>query len=136
MIKLDHESYKLKYEVEFVSLEAARLEEVMASPTTFILPTGEARAAWGRAQLFFDRYSEHGSQERPTDSGVTLASRPGVKERYLFSIEQQPHADGTQFQVRCVPIGDSAAPYLAERNAHNVARFVKDGSIELELLTD
>lgn len=120
-----------RYEVEVQTVEEQALEEVLAAPTDFTVASVEADAAWARAALFFDRYTSTGGVFTSTREAEVLASRGGPAS-YRYEVVRAPAGAAYRFQVRCSPRG--GAPSLAERNARNLARFIRDGNLELSLL--
>ena len=112
------------------------LRDVMDAPTSFLVPAADDFYAWERALYFIGRYTsgiEIRSGKGP-DAPVSLTNKAAGGDRYSYQVTKSAGASGMAYIVECRPRAPGAAPAMAERNARNLARFIRDGTIELSLL--
>ena len=122
-------------EVEVVTVEQQALAEIEAAPLDFVVPLERDTRAWERARTFFELYAA-------PQSGKTLASPEDLRisnsgdplAKYVYYVERMPHRQGVRYTVRCQANAPGADSYLADRNARNLARFIRDGTLERSLL--
>lgn len=122
-----------RVQVEHDSVTEIALQEVMATPTEFFIPVEEDRFAWGRARMFFEQKEGAKPSIISTPSHTEVSNSNTKGDKYLYRVIRQPAAGGFQYTVTCRPRLATGAN-LCKRNAKNVARFVKDGSLERTLL--
>jgi hypothetical protein len=123
-----------KYEVEVLTIEQQALDAVEQTPTDFTLNYQEDDVAWERAHLFFKTYT-NGSVEDPVDypsPGSMLRSKSHSAEKFAYQIDHIMKDGGYRYVVRCSSAKGSRES--AERNAKNVARFIREGNLELSFL--
>ncbi len=123
-----------RYEYEVVSIEEQALQAVEQMPTEFQVRLEDDESVWDRSHLFFRIYTNAGAFEENFDypnPGTTLRSKDGVQDAYRYEIERRLSAGGYRYLVQCLPSRPSAL--FCERNAKNVARFLRDGHLELSL---
>lgn len=123
-----------QYEYEVVSIEEQALEAISATPMEFEIAFEDDEAAWDRSQLFFNNYTS-GAIVQDFDypaPGQILRSRPGSQDKYIYEVERSQLPQGYRYVVSCQRRQGFA--YLSERNARNLARFIRDGHLELGLL--
>ncbi|MBN8550806.1 MAG: hypothetical protein J0M12_15940 [Deltaproteobacteria bacterium] len=130
---------KPQYELEVVTVEEQAAQAVNESPTDFIVQVPDETIAWERSQLFFSTYTSGAVQQefdypRP---GVALVTKSREKDKYIYEIEHSATKDGAyRYVVSCSrnTSKHGGSDYAAQRNARNVARFIRDGNLELSLL--
>ncbi len=117
--------------VEVVTIEDQARDAVAAVPTEFLLVAPESGLAWSRARDFFALYAK---SSLAVDSDTLLSDRGKSSGRFFYEIERSPTNRGTRFAVRCFPVQGNAIVSSSIQNARNVARFLRDGVLELSLL--
>jgi|GEM_PF-4646490 len=126
-------------EYELITAQDQLVEDVRNTPKEFIVPYTQEQAAWDRVLYFFSQYaglktpfitSLSSNIVQITNRHDKSASVPA----YFYMIEKFPVAQGVKFRVHCFPNGDRGSRDLAETNARNVARFVKEGRLERSIL--
>lgn len=107
------------------------VQDLQVVPTRFLISVAEDNSAWARAQLFFKMYVNepdkvvHGSR-----SGINFITNVGVpKEKYQYTISRAQAPKGFDYSVKCN--SSSALVAQCDSNAKNVARFVREGQLEL-----
>ena len=126
---------------ELVSIEDQAKDAVKSADTEFRVSIAEQEAAWDRAMLFFNQYViqfKPGAESLP-GSGNKLSNVSSKTDQYHYSVERYVNNFGSVFLVSCRPnrslVGlDRSSRQLAQRNAQNLARFIKEGQLELSLL--
>lgn len=129
---------KPKYELEVVTVEELAAQAVNESPTDFVVSGSDESVAWERSHLFFSTYTS-GVEEQEFDypkPGISLVSRSRDKDKYIYEIEHTATASGYRYVVSCSRNSSKkgGSDFQARRNAKNVARFIRDGNLELTLL--
>ena len=130
--KPEFELVKPQYDLEYVSAEQELISAVNSASSRFSLDSIDDIEAWTRANMFFKEYTDSYSK-----SPDKLASAPGQKNRYRYEVIKSfdRSAGQVRYAVRCGPPGgNSALNPKAIQNAKNVARFIKDGNLELSIL--
>lgn len=128
-----------KYEIEVITIEEQAAQAVNESATDFVVPESEQSITWERSKLFFSTYTS-GMEEQEFDyprPGVSMVTHPRDKDKYIYEIEysQAKNNDGYRYVVSCSRNSrKGGSDYSAHRNAKNVARFVREGNLELSLL--
>ncbi len=122
--------------IEVITVEQQALEEVARTPLTFVVPLLKDEASWERARSFFDLYLGSSPERRePYSVGEYLMTNSGRGAgRYIYEVERVPEREGMRYTVSCFVHGPDGDAVLAERNARNLARFIKDGTLERSLL--
>jgi hypothetical protein len=126
-----------KYEYEVVTVEQQATADVMATPTRFTVPYSSDAQSWERARLFLGRYTTMSIPQvsaGPSSVKLSNGSGPSDKDKYVYQIEKSNGREGVVYVVKCTPRGSGGTPALAERNARNLSRFIKDGHLEVSLL--
>lgn len=123
-------------EVEATPQEQAR-DEVLATPTEFVVPLEQDRYAWERARFFLENYGSGGGA--PSNAVVKvigsrrgLASAPG-ESHYAYEVFKDFISTGYRYSVKCLPMSNGEVD-SASLNAGNFARFIRDGKLEVSLL--
>lgn len=130
-----------------VSLEVAEsvdqqaAAEVAATSPTFSVSIDEDGASWMRAKLFFEKFltTDSGSKT-PVITKImgrkwVLLSSPSVAGNYSYEVSKDELPGAYRYQVRCTQRNNLGQQQIAEMNARNVARFIRDGKLEISLLT-
>lgn len=121
--------------VERISAEEQSVSAVANSPTSFVLSGYEAEQAWKQAQLFFRQYTNRFVFRKMGDgAGAMLVSRDDTTDKYLYRVEKRPQGDAFEFVVVCAPNLPSATREAAAQNSKNLARFLREGTLEMSLL--
>ncbi|MFM1847954.1 MAG: hypothetical protein RL417_1428 [Pseudomonadota bacterium] len=123
------------FEVEIETVEAQALRAVEESAVEFTVPLREADEAAARGRLFFREYT--GTEPTSTAESprsVILSSPVEPLAGYRYTVRQSRSPEGYRFKVECLPVAPAGTTELAERNARNVARFIREGTLELSLL--
>jgi len=123
-------------EVAATTEDLAR-SEVLQSPTDFDVTIEQDRYAWERTHLFLESYVDpQRAPVRPITKVVGsrwgLAS-PAVQGGYVYEVWREAIPDGFHYSVRCLSAPD-ASKEQAALNAANLARFIRDGKLEVSLL--
>lgn len=116
--------------IEVVSFKEQVREEIEEHPTQFQVPKQSDAQAWTRAQLFFRDYE----LTTPIVSKNEIKSNPKAESRFLYQISRVGRGKEVEYVVNCVG-REPRDTESAEVNARNVARFLKEGQLELSLLT-
>lgn len=130
-----------------VSLEVAEsvdqqaAAEVAATPPTFSVSIDEDSASWMRAKLFFEKFltTESGTKT-PVITKImgrkwVLLSSPSVAGNYSYEVAKDELPGAFRYHVQCTQRNNLGQQQVAEMNARNVARFIRDGKLEISLLT-
>jgi hypothetical protein len=120
-----------RYDVEVETMEDQANSAVNASPTSFsVKSAAEDNLYWARASLFFKQYTDSFHVNKDTVKSV-----PGQKSRFIYEVSRVNEPLATKYTVKCVSGGgiNTSTDVLA-RNAKNLARFIREGNLELSLL--
>jgi hypothetical protein len=122
--------------VEYISPETQAIDDISATTKSFIVSFADDQHSRERAELFLRDYA--GGFEYVENQGPSLTSvfsnKSATGAAYSYEIERTMLQDGYQYVIICAPRGDVASQELADRNARNVARFIRDGHLEVSLL--
>ncbi|NLF24576.1 MAG: hypothetical protein GX589_02815 [Deltaproteobacteria bacterium] len=121
-------------EIERVSVKDQALAEVEATPLEFVIKFQNDSAVWQRAKSFFSLYLEEEAVPGSRDKENHICSGSQRNPAYRYCIKRAPEKGGMRYQVKCLPLSSKAQPDFAERNARNLARFLRDGTLEVSLL--
>ncbi len=112
-------------------------QEVLSTPTVFLVPFADDPYSWERARFFLENYvggaAGHASAvTKVVGDRWSLASNPTV-QHYSYEVAKDAGEAGFTYQVSCVAGvgGDSGQAGL---NAGNLARFIREGKLEVSLL--
>lgn len=120
------------YTVERTSSQELILEEIEGMPTRFSLDVPSSKAAWVRAVLFVQEHTK-GSAEIEGDRIVSCSNHP--ENQYIYRIKKHESEMGAEFEITCDPVEMTPAKQAsALLNAKNLARFLRNGELELSLL--
>lgn len=127
-------SFGSNVQFDRISSQEDTLQQIQATPTRFSMPIEENQAAWERARFFLERYAGKGkiqSDKQHDRDTMTKMSSSGFRYQFIRQFERGE----AHFQVFCTPAKGSANSTAdALLNAKNVARFLKDGELEVSRL--
>lgn len=128
------EEYDL--EVSATPEDQAR-QEVVETPTVFAVAFADDPHSWERAKFFLENYIGSSSGHTSVVTRVvgdrwSLASNPTVQQ-YVYEVSKDAGEGGYTYQVSCVP-GTGGDQNQAALNAGNLARFIREGKLEVSLL--
>lgn len=123
-------------EVAATTEDQAR-DEVLASPTVFNVSFEDDVYSWERARFFLENYvgasSGHSSAvTKVVGSRWSLESNPAL-EAYRYEVLKDSGDAGFTYRVLCVA-GGAGNQAQAALNAGNLARFIREGKLEISLL--
>lgn len=124
-----------QFEVEIESVEQQAFGAVSSTPLEFLVPLKDADEAWGRAKLFFSQYTSAEGLTRelgPRTSEVSTENE--TTDPYRYTVLRLITPNGYRFSVKCAPNGGKSTTELAEQNGRNLARFIREGTLEVSLL--
>lgn len=125
-----------RLEVASTTDDLAR-DEVLKSPTDFEVSIEQDRYAWERTHLFLESYVDpKRAPLRPITKVVGARwglANPPVQSGYLYEVWREAIPDGFHYSVRCVASAQGSQQQ-ATLNAANLARFIRDGKLEVSLL--
>jgi hypothetical protein len=121
------------------TVEERAVSDVRGADTVFDLSLDADRHAWERARLFFEKYLAPGDGQAGVISKVVgsrwaLASPP-VGRQYQYEVWRDSIRNGYRYSVTCKPLVSGASMDRAVLNAKNLARFIRDGQLELSLVS-
>jgi hypothetical protein len=131
------ETERASYKFERDSFSETVLQEVLASPTEFFVDVKDSAATWSRAKLFFAKYAKIADLDQVTrvvDNAVLISNKEAPSQRYIIEIKKVPYGSGYNFTVNCRPRASGASSQIALRNAKNISRFLREGTLERSLL--
>ncbi|MDZ4785775.1 MAG: hypothetical protein SGJ02_06840 [bacterium] len=125
----------LNWEVEYYSAKDLALQEVMKTPTTFPVLHEEDYYVWERAFLFLKNNTKGIAwNDRLSEDLVVLTSdAENNEERFQYEISKKRTPDGFNYTVNCYTWDHIETP-TALLNAKNLARFMRRGELEGDLL--
>lgn len=113
-------------------------QEVVDTPTVFAVPFADDQYSWERARFFLENYT--GSSATPASAVMrvvgdrwALASNPAISQ-YRYEVSKDVSDGGFTYQVVCAP-GVGGDQQQAALNAGNLARFIREGKLEVSLLS-
>lgn len=124
-----------RYTLEVETVEDQALSAVMSSSLEFTVELAAADDAWARARLFLSQYAASSAVPRAIAPRVSVLSSADSKaEPYLYKVTRAASPNGYHFRVGCEPRAADGSAAKAEQNARNLARFIREGTLELSLL--
>ncbi len=132
IVRSDNSNIELDATVE----DQARAE-ALNSPRLFFVSFEDDTYSWERARFFLENYvgaaAGHNSVvTKVVGDRLSLASNPGV-QAYQYEVVKDSTDGGFNYSVFCAA-GAGGDSQQADLNAGNLARFVRDGRLELSLL--
>lgn len=122
--------------VEYISPETQAIDDISSTTKSFVVSFADDQHSRERAELFLRDYAggfEYANNQGASHTSV-FSNRSATNSAYSYEIERTMLGNGYQYVVMCVPRAETASDELADRNARNVARFIKDGHLEVSLL--
>jgi hypothetical protein len=112
-------------------------DEVLSTPTVFNVSFDQDVYSWERARFFLENYvgasAGHTSAvTKVVGSRWSLESNPAL-EKYRYEVSKDSVDAGFSYRVVCMA-GGAGDPAQAALNAGNLARFIRDGKLEVSLL--
>lgn len=138
--KLDASASLIPQIVGVETVEDQARTAVVASATDFILPSSQAAVAWERGLMFFRQYTSRfdtvvSAAGSAGLSKLELSNRRAADDVYVYTLKKRETGNGVRFIIECGPRDSRASPALAQMNGRNLARFVREGTLELSLLS-
>lgn len=108
-------------------------EELNTYPTKFVLPVGEGKESLERAFFFFKTYTSRFTPREllATEKNISLSNEKSG-DKTLYRVSRVLIRNGFRYTI------SSSAPNNPKRSAilaANLARFIKEGKLEVNLLT-
>ena len=124
-----------RWDFEFDSVRDLALKEIENTPLTFTMPLEEDYYAWERALLFIVNHtSGFGWNDTFEDGGAIVTSdAENSGDKFHYQISKSFSPDGYHYAVKCLT-HDHQESTETLLNAKNLARFIKDGKLEGDLL--
>lgn len=126
----------VKPEYEVVSSEEQELRLIQDQKLEFYVDSQDLTRSWQRAEIFSEQYLGITptyvysiSKNKPDSVGLQFSS-----ENFSYIVQKEKHGRAFLLRVQCSPKNSKADPSKAELNAKNLARFIKDGRLQLSLL--
>ena len=128
----------LGLEVAETTQDQAR-NEVLSTPTEFDLTIEQDTYSWERARFFLENYVQAAQAPaipvtKVVGSRWALSSPPTSSGHYVYEVWREAIPDGFHYSVKCLASSDTADQSQALLNSANLARFVRDGKLEVSLL--
>jgi len=123
------------WEVEVETITDQAIAEILNTPTEFVVSFPDDHHSWERAMLFLDKHTTRKSVQHIMDpEELLIVSNYGeTRDSYWYNIEKISHPEGWLYRIRAVP-ALSGNHQLADRNARNLARFIRNGILERSLI--
>ena len=121
-------------DVEVVSVKDQALQEIEQAPLDFDMPYAADLPAWQRAISFFKMYLKEQGRAPFSETETVIENQAGEGVRYVYRVVRTPAAGAMHYRVSCGPAGPGSTPLQADTNARNLARFIRDGTLELSWL--
>ena len=126
----------VKPELERTSSEEQELVVIRQEETSFLLRSDELLLPWQRANLFATQYlgvtprlAFSSRKNAPDREGLEFAS-----ENYAWMVSKQRRGKAILVSIECTPSTKDADAKKAQLNAQNLARFMREGRLQLALL--
>jgi len=115
-------------------------EILLEAPTEFLIPAQESRLAESRIDIFFGTRL---TSITPGESKQIVAEmhgpyyvRRGRSRSFEYIVSRLAVKGGNGYKIECIPFGKSKFSEIALLNAHNFARFIREGILEEGVLKD
>lgn len=112
-----------------VSMESVVREEIEHQQTSFVANPKEDLEAWVRARYFFQTYVGG----HPIISDYEFFSDVSSGDPLVFQVLRRKTNQGAVYDVSCSAVEESQLR-TAQLNAKNLARFLENGMLAVELL--
>lgn len=110
---------------------------VSKTPLKFTIPLKQDSAAWARANFFLTQYTLSKKVSRKEiPGGDRLTGGTFGPDKYAYEVKRIVDSRGSTYAVRCIlknPPGK--VDKKAEQNAKSLARFIREGELELSLIS-
>ena len=112
-------------------------QDILNTPTVFTVGFEDDPYSWERAKFFLEKYAGGGAGHssvvtRIVGNRLSLASNPAATD-FSYEVSKDPTEGGFNYHVACSAAG-TGDNNQAALNAGNLARFIRDGKLELSLL--
>jgi len=136
-LSLQERSRQTQWEIEVETIEDQAIAEVLGAPTEFVVTFSDDHHSWERAILFLERHtSKQAFQYISSPQEMIIVSNHGaVQDNYWYNVEKASHPEGWFYRVKAVSAG-AGSHHLADRNARNLARFIRNGILERSLIAN
>ena len=126
----------VKWSAYLPSIQTIRVR-IPLTPTVFSVPFADDPYSWERARFFLENYIGSSSGHTSVVTRVvgdrwSLASNPTVQQ-YVYEVSKDAGEGAYTYQVSCIP-GTGGDINQAVLNAGNLARFIREGKLEISLL--
>lgn len=123
-------------EFEVISPEEQVAQSLAETPKSFVVQYSEAQHTEERLAYFFRNYTAGAQEtdEQGPSSATVITNKIDSNTNFLYTIERTVNASGYQYIVHCEGLSNEFQP-AADRNARNLARFLREGQLEVSLLT-
>lgn len=112
-----------------VSMASVVREEIEQQRTSFVLNPKDDLEAWVRARYFFQTYVGG----HPIISDYEFFSDVSAGDPLVFQVLRRKTTQGAVYDVSCSAVEESQLQ-MAQLNAKNLARFLENGMLAVELL--
>lgn len=126
-----------------VSPKEQAIEEIQNTPKEFVVDHSEALITEQRLNIFLSQYLPNESHGIPANSADVVSRKAAFggpmvhvarSSNFLYTITQSFTQDGLRYQVKCASVAAGKGKIEADLNARNLARFIKDGMLEVSVL--
>ena len=122
--------------VELVTVEDQALELVQGAKTEFQATPDEEVYASQRLKVFWELYL---SEVKGAEKDIFVLGEQELvfyrTPQFLFKIRHNPEQGGVRYKVECLPHRTTPESLEAAKlNSQNLARFLKEGALEVSLL--
>ena len=116
------------------SAREGALQWAQSYPTQIVIPSADEIGALERITHFFSRELNITATFKARNSLTNERVLVGQSSRFAYSIRIKPNKnETTEFNISCRPTS-SVDNQAADYNAKNIARFIKEGVLEKELI--
>jgi hypothetical protein len=120
---------------ELTREQEAYMEEAMAMPLVFTVPTGEADQAWKRAHSFVERFSSLKLQQI-SNNAIRTYNPNEFSTAFGYYVKKTLLGENVRFSIQCFCGTLSASATDASfQNAHILAYYMKTGKLDASLVT-
>lgn len=132
---------QVAYQFEQIGPKQQAIEALNSTPTQFVMDFPEDPNSWERAFIFFNKYTARQSifeSDKPVwNSKISNFNAPS--DSFHYEVTRRLEKNGFKYSISCIPnpqLIDSkvASNDQAALNARNLARFIREGTLEVSLL--
>lgn len=136
-----HSRASVAYEFEHIGPKQQAIEAVNATPTQFVVEFPNDPTSWERAFIFFNKYTERQSiyeSDKPVwNSKISNDNAPA--DSFYYEVTRRLESNGFRYNISCTTNPKHMNSGInsqdqAQLNARNLARFIRDGTLEVSLL--